>query len=125
MFGEAGNILYSNHIYRFPPGATLPTTVYTYDDIKNYLLEHWNYSVVFEYPCWIGEIGAWIPYGENETLYWNNTLHLLNEWGLGYAAWLWDQPPVGWTLQEPVGVAPYQPNEHGQILINANLKIRD
>lgn len=119
LFGDVENIVYSNHIYRYPPGATLPSDIYEYEDIKNYLINHWNYSIVFQYPCWIGEIGAWLPYGEEETRYWNNTLRLLNEWGLGYAAWCWDQLGVGWTLQIPGNSAPYLPNENGLILIDA------
>lgn len=112
------NILYSNHIYRFPPGATIPADIYTYDQIKDLLLNHWNYDIALNYPCWIGEIGAWSGYGDNETQYWNNTLRLLNEWQFGYAAWEWDQLGTGWDLQQGMSVAPYPPNEQGQMLID-------
>jgi len=34
------NIVYSNHIYRYPPGATIPLTQWTYDEIKNTFNTH-------------------------------------------------------------------------------------
>jgi hypothetical protein len=125
----AGNILYSNHIYRYPSGATLSTSEYTYAVIKNKLLNTWGYDAVINtatnlpiYPLWIGEVGAWASYsesGQHETSYWTNVLQLLNDWQLGYAAWNWDQPGSGWDLQTDSGTAPYLPNQRGQILISA------
>jgi len=117
-----GNILYSNHIYRYPPGATMYPGVESYDDIKNNLITNWSYDVAVNgsYPVWIGEIGASTLNPEtSETTWWRNVLQLLNDWEWGYAAWNWDQPSSGWDLQNPTGVAPYLPNERGQILIDA------
>jgi len=116
---QGANILYSNHIYRYPVGATIPSSEYTYSQIRDRLLNYWRYSVAINsYPCWIGEIGAWLNYGSQETQYWNNTLNLLNEWQTGYAAWEWDQLGTGWDLQTSASAAPYGPNTHGQMLID-------
>lgn len=119
---SAGNILYSNHIYRWPWGATIDPSIYTYDGVRDVLLNNWGYDVVInDYPAWIGEIGPYTAASEqeyHETTWWRNVLQLLNDWEMGYAAWEWDQPGAGWDLQEPIGVAPYQPNERGRILID-------
>jgi hypothetical protein len=116
---SAGNIVYSNHIYH-TAGATIPQNLYSYDDVKNYLLNQRSYSqVVGKYPLWIGEIGAWVASGDLETQWFNNTLHVLNDWGVGYASWEWDQPGTGWQLQDNAYRAPFPPNANGQVLIQA------
>lgn len=118
------NILYSNHIYRYPSGNTMPATT-SYDDyneISNCLLNTWRYDlVVGKKPIIIGEIGASVAVSNttSETQYWTNALNLLNNWNMSYAAWNWDQPGSGWDLQTDLGQGPYPPNQRGQILVNA------
>lgn len=114
------NLVYSNHIYH-TAGATIPTTIIDKQGIKDYLLTSRSYSeVVGLYPILIGEIGAWVANGPDETTWFQNTLAVLNEWGCSYAGWEWDQPGTGWQLQDDSGIgAPYPPNTNGTALINA------
>jgi len=117
----AGNILYSNHIYRQPPGSTMdPGQLYQYDDIKNQLLNYWNYTYMLDnnLPIFIGEIGAWYGIDPNELVFFNNTLTILNEWGASYTAMVWDRPDMVWALQQNT-LAPFPLNDAGQILIDA------
>jgi hypothetical protein len=119
VLSSYGNIIYSNHIYRYPPGATMDTSVTTTAQIESNLRNSWSYgSVIGIYPMWIGEIGAWTAYGSGETTWFNNTLRLLNSWGAGYCAWEWNQLGTGWDLQ--TGSAfPYSLNSDGQVLVSA------
>ncbi len=115
-----GNIVYSNHIYRYPPGATFTTSETTTAQVESKLRNSWSYgSVIGKYPMYIGEIGAWIDYGSGETTWFTNTLALLNSWGAGYSAWEWGQLGTGWQLQNDAGAAPYTLNTNGQVLVNS------
>lgn len=115
----AGNVLWSNHIYH-TAGATIPPALTGYDEIKAHLLGFRDYDqVVGVYPFWIGEIGAWVLAGGTEEAYYMHTLEILNDWGIGYAGWEWDQPGTGWQLQNDSGTgAPYPVNSFGQILVD-------
>jgi hypothetical protein len=116
---QGTNIVYSEHIYK-GSGATIPSGTDDYAGIKDYLISHWRYDLVLDpthsyatKPIWIGEIGA-----EGTSAYFTNILQLLNDWGMGYAPWCWDQNQ-GWQLQTFSGNAPYPLNSLGTILVNA------
>jgi hypothetical protein len=117
--GQYGNIIMSNHIYRYPPGATMAQGTTTTAQITSNLNNNWDYdTVIGTYPAFIGEIGAWTAYGSDETTWWTNILALLNQWEAGYAAWEWNQLGTGWDLQTG-SAAPYSLNTNGHVLVNA------
>jgi hypothetical protein len=125
---QGANILYSNHIYRHPPGSTIyGTTEYsTYNAINATLVDRWDYDVALnsDKALWIGEIGASASLSEastGETSYWRNALQLLNDWEIGYAAWNWDQLGSGWNLQTNINGPPYALNERGEIFVQSIL----
>jgi hypothetical protein len=131
-----GNIGYANHIYRFPPGATMgfeesPPGVpaYLYDDVKRCLTDGWwgieiNYdeAVTNKIPIIITELGPWNGPEWNQTqemLYYENILTILNEWNISYTGSHWDNPWVTFRLQNFEGtVAPFPLNKYGQILVS-------
>lgn len=97
------NVLFSTHIYRyhgsFSGGQFAPTDI---NFIRSQLISRkYLYALNnLSAPIWIGEIGAWGAYtpdqGYNdpsiqaaELEYFRNTLTVLKEWGVGYAAWEW------------------------------------
>ena len=118
---QGTNIVYSNHIYRYPPGSTLNGyygDFYTYDGIKNTLLNNWDYDVALasNKPLYIGEFGRWYASDSKETQAFENLMKLMNEWGMSYTAWEWDHPWMGWYLQSDASAAPFPANTYGQML---------
>lgn len=120
-----GNIVYSTHIYR--DGGihyTEPSRVncWSYDDILKGLqicLVDYVVSTLHK-PVIFGEIGPnmWQTGDElsNELNFYNNTLTILNQWDISYAAfWWW---PVG-SYSHLTSSAGYQPNSAGTILKSA------
>ena len=130
-----GNLGYANHIYRFPPGATMGHTeddgvpAYTYDSIKRVLTEGWwgikiNYDDALQnnIPIIITEFGPWNDPSWNqdqEQQYYQNTAQILNEWNISYTGNHWDHPWVAFRLQDFSGyTAPFPLNQYGQILVD-------
>jgi hypothetical protein len=125
-----GNIIWSEHIYRF--GGTFDydwRAPSDYDYIKTKLDQCRQVVEVLNVPLLIGEIGANVWWNspsyppedwQNEKAYFNNTLTVLNEWGVGYLAWEWFPEGRAWSLYDVNGL--YTPNEIGQILIDAIAK---
>jgi hypothetical protein len=119
-----GNIVYDQHIYRYPAGATFANNE-AYDEtfVRNKLLNTWSYtSVVGKYPFLSSEIGAWqgavgSTYHEGE--WFKSLLNVLNGWGAGYTYWAWGQLGIGWDIQIDDGASPYPLNQQGQDLVNA------
>lgn len=121
---QAPNMIYSEHIYSYPVGATLNGyfgNQISYEDIKAVLLSVWRYQAVLDakVPVIIGEFGAWQAYGDTEKTRFTNLLQLMNEWGFSYALWEWGQLGTGWEIQQSVGKAPYPLNEYGEIYLAA------
>jgi len=123
LYDPAGNILYSTHIYRDNLQKTTSPTytwAYSYDDLK--LAFHYakvDYVINnLSKPVWIGEVGPnqWNTNEiENEYSFYNNTLTIMNEWQIGYAAWWWWVTGNAWGHIEG-GQTDYKPNRAGQIL---------
>jgi len=116
------NILYSNHIYHSEnegAGATIPEGMSSYEDIKNKLLNDWDYDVVVNssIPIYIGEFGAVysdpVPFA-----FFQNLLSLMNDWDMSYTAWVWDQPTLSYNLQYD-GTIPLSLNPCGELLVEA------
>jgi len=120
-----GNIVYSNHIYRYPcsPEATFPCgSATTKTSIDTRLRTAWSYSsVIGRYPMFIGEIGAYTTQGSSEVTWFANCLSVLNDYGAGYAGWEWGQGGTNWELSTiNSSTAPFRPNSNsGQALVNA------
>ena len=121
-----GNIQYSNHVYRYPAGATFPqNSSTTKAGIESVLRNNWSYgSVVGKYPMVVGEVGAYGPYGVgaggSELTWFTNLLSLLNDWGSGYIYWEYGQLDPAWECQVDTSTAaPYALNRVGQALVNA------
>lgn len=117
-----GNMAFSNHIYRYPAGATFPTNSPTdAGSIDATLRSTWNYNaIITRYPMIIGEIGAWTASGSQESTWFRNALTTLNNYGAGYCGWEWGQDDTNWQLSQPK-TAPWTPNTNGQILREAIL----
>jgi len=116
------NILYSNHIYHAENegvGATIPTGMSSYEDIKNRLLSYWDYDEVINrsVPLYIGEFGAVhsdpVPFD-----FFKNLLSLMNDWGMSYTVWVWDQPTLSYNVQYD-GTIPLTLNPCGELLVDA------
>jgi hypothetical protein len=124
---SATNVVYSEHIYNYPAGATFPeptsTSYTTVSYINGTLLNSWDYSaVVGKYPIFCTETGEWNAYSEtsNELTWWANLLTVLNSYHAGYIGWEWGQMGVGWDLCTGSGAeAPLTPTASGQELISA------
>jgi hypothetical protein len=123
---STGNLLYSTHIYRDNLQKTFSPTLayaYAYDDLKlafNYTKVIYTVNNLTK-PLWIGEVGPnqWNTNDiENEYAFYNNTLTIMNEWYIGYAAWWWWVTGNAWGHIQS-GQANYAPNRAGQILQNA------
>jgi hypothetical protein len=68
----------------------------------------------------IGEIGAYGPYGSSEVTWFTNILSVLNGYGAGYTYWEWGQLDPAWECQQDGSTAaPYPLNTVGQALVNA------
>jgi hypothetical protein len=115
-----GGIVYSNHIYRYPYGATFAAdSGRTTAAVESTLRNTWSYgSVIGKYPMYIGETGAWEPYFQEygELEWFASLLSVLNSWGASYTPWNWGQG-TGWALSDYQ--APLTPTQSGQILVNA------
>ena len=114
------NILYSTHIYRnvfYNDGNSSDGYAYSYNDMK------WALTQVgvigFNKALWIGEIGCnlWASNMDNEYAWFNNTLTILNENGIGFDAWAWAPWTTGteWGLVTGQSNSNYAPNQAGQI----------
>ncbi|MEM2507224.1 MAG: cellulase family glycosylhydrolase [Nitrososphaeria archaeon] len=126
-----GNLIFSTHIYRVYSGLgqyITPSVIqkwnstfpYNYTHIK-VALEHMGIKWAVEslnVPLFIGEIGAAMDWGptehQHEMTAWNNTLTILNDWGIHYTAFWWRE--IG-TFRLHNGPPNFTPNEAGQILI--------
>lgn len=92
-----GNIAYSTHIYRtdFYNSQNGFSLVYNLSDVSWALNLTQVYSVAQQHPLIIGEIGASNWWSKNSTefayemAWFNNTLSLLNQNGVGYCAFWW------------------------------------
>ncbi|MEM7818743.1 MAG: cellulase family glycosylhydrolase [Candidatus Aenigmatarchaeota archaeon] len=124
------NLIYSTHIYRdggfCHRSSSVPSSErnrWQYDEIKLCL----NYTLVdyvvnkLNKPLFIGEIGANMWYSgvdlERELAYLNNTLSIMNDWGIGYTVWVWTVPAHmrHGILENGIWIPP--PNDAGMVLI--------
>lgn len=114
-----GNIVYSNHIYRYPAGATFASNSGTTTSVCDSTLRNtWSYgSVIGKYPMYIGEIGAYTTQS-GDTAWFTSCLAVLNGYGASYTGWEWGQDGTNWQLSTPT-TAPWSPNTNGQVLVNA------
>ncbi len=114
-----GNIVYSNHIYRYPAGATFSGSSGTTTSVCDSTLRNtWSYgTVIGRYPMYIGEIGAYTSQS-GDTAWFTSCLSVLNSYGAGYTGWEWGQDGTNWQLSTPT-TAPWSPNTNGQVLRNA------
>jgi hypothetical protein len=116
---SAGNLVYTTHAYRYhgavgtqEPKDTRPTA---YATIKQIYIEEEVYNWSLQKPIFIGEIGAYSTIG-GEEVWLENTLTILNEWNLGYAAWAWRDTGTAWDILEYIS-GPYQ-NENDYCMLN-------
>jgi hypothetical protein len=134
----AGNIIYSDHIYRngFRNSSASYAEPYleyavssgespTYFDMYTGLSIDKVFSVAQNHPVWIGEIGDRLFGMPDNTTYedawFNNTLTLLDQYGIGYAGWA--APPWRSGAGEYFGYviggdANYTLDSSGTILVN-------
>lgn len=118
---SANRLIYSTHIYRsgFYNSANYGQ-VYSYSDMIWALNVTRVLSTALQKPVWIGEIGCslWASDINNEYAWYNNTLTILDQYGIGYAGWAWAPWRTGatqWGLV--VGGQPnFTPGQAGQIL---------
>jgi hypothetical protein len=118
-----GNLIYSTHIYSSTwygfYDSTLGATVTDYESINHALSDCRVYDVAAVHPVFIGEIGCSNWDLATQLVYFNNTLTLLDQHGVGYAAFA--APPwtsaTQWGLVQ-IGVANYTLYNPGEILIN-------
>jgi len=122
------NIVFSNHIYRvhgtFEYNANSPVDIdYIRTQLGDNVSNHRAYKYItdtYNIPIWVSAIGAYNgKTNDEEYVYFRNTLAVLNEWELGYAAYQWFRTDLVWALQESTGVIPNPPNRVGQALIDA------
>ncbi|MEM2129215.1 MAG: cellulase family glycosylhydrolase [Candidatus Bathyarchaeia archaeon] len=119
----AGNLIYSTHIYSSTwhgfYNSTSGKMVTDYDAISQALKKCKVYDVAAVYPVFIGEIGCSNWDLDNQLVYYNNTLTLLDQHGIGYAAFA--APPwhsaTQWGLVQ-FGAANYALTASGQILVS-------
>lgn len=126
-----GNLAYSTHIYRFYGGTGIYSTAQS-QQIWN-SSNAWDYGEIkraFQYekldwvgnnlskPLIIGELGCNLYWTgselQHEIVAWNNTLTILNEWGLHYTAFWWRNIGEFRLLDTGPWVPP--PTTSGQIL---------
>ncbi|MEM4713398.1 MAG: cellulase family glycosylhydrolase [Candidatus Bathyarchaeia archaeon] len=128
-----GNILYSTHIYRIYGGCGLWQNLagekgtpygYLYDDVRTaFQIEKIDWvGNTLNKPLFIGEMGCALTWTgdelQREITAWNNTLKILNEWGIHYAAFWWRE--IG-TFPLHYGPPNFGPTISGQILKDALL----
>jgi hypothetical protein len=124
----AKNVIFGEHIYRasgtFYGRPGLPNDAYLYNDVKSYLESHGyrHYAQDENLSILVGEIGAWygnMPNADPHELdCFNNSLTILNEWNINYAAWQWQRADGVWAIQKDLAV-PLPPNNVGEVLIKA------
>jgi hypothetical protein len=112
------NLVYSVHLYRggMYNGQT-GQQYYSYNDTLFALNVTRVLSTALIKPVWVGESGfnLWASDQSNETVWYNSTLSILNQYGIGYAAWWWW--PTGTQFGLFItGSANYFPDVAGQIL---------
>jgi len=121
LFDPTGNLVYGTHLYRnkFYNWPTTDGMPHSLADVTFALTQTGVLS--FDKPLWISEIGCnlWAANQSNEYEWYNNTLTVLNQNNIGYAAWAWAPWRTGtqWGLVNG-GVPNYQPNPAGQIFQN-------
>jgi hypothetical protein len=113
------NIVFSNHIYRhhgtFHYDADSPVDI---DYIRDYLTSQdgaaYGYITdTYNIPVWVSAIGAYKGSSDDaEYIYFRNTLAVLNELELGYAAYQWFRETTWFIGRE-------EPNRLGQALIDS------
>ena len=128
----AGNIIYSDHVYRsaFRNSTNGYAEPYLMNDATGFnMLQGLNLtgvlSVAQNHPVWMGEIGDRL-YGmpdssTYEDAWFNNTLGILDEYGIGYAGWA--APPWRSGVGEQWGFvvggsANYALDSSGTIFVN-------
>lgn len=113
----AGNLIYSTHIYTTSYGGFYGATDSA--TINTALTSCRVYDVAAVHPVFIGEIGCSNWDLTNQLVYFNNTLSLLDQHGIGYAAFA--APPwtsaTQWGLVQN-GIADYTLDSAGAILVN-------
>jgi hypothetical protein len=111
-----GNLIYSTHIYNTASSGFYNRTSYV--DINTILTDCDVYNVAAIHPVIIGEIGCSNYDLVNQLVYYNNTLTLLDEHGIGYCGFA--GPPwnsgMQWGLVQ-FGIANYTLDEAGVVLI--------
>jgi hypothetical protein len=124
-----GNIVYSTHIYRdgFYNWNTIDGWAISTADMTWALNE--TGVIGLDKPLIIGEIGCrvgsiWPPIDvDSEKEWFNNTLEILNEYGIGYNAWAWAPWRDGYVWAGmyfglvPAYAQNYEPNQSGEILL--------
>ena len=116
-----GNLVYSTHIYRGDcQRETYPNWIlaWTYDEmVEAFQICKLDYVMnTLNKPVLMGEIGPdYHPDGHGLEWY-NNSLAVLNDLEMGYACFWWF-PQGSWA--HLTGGSNYQPNEAGQILMDA------
>lgn len=116
------DIVYSTHLYSndFFDSLNNYAPKYSYSDML------WAFNVTdllslaAQHPVWIGEIGCdlWALNMTEEYAWYNNTLTILNQYGIGYCGWAWAPWETGTEWGLVSGQANYAPNEAGQLFQN-------
>jgi hypothetical protein len=114
-----GNIIISFHIYRTEGDKVqLP---YSYNELRQiYNADFHIKDISLEVPTLAGEIGGNINY-ENEDLFLTNSLKILNEWGIGYAAFCYSDIVWSWQtlVKGTMWITGGDLAKHGQIIVDA------
>jgi hypothetical protein len=114
------NLIYSTHIYRNAyyndPNGDPQDEAFSYSDMLSALTIDGALNLTV--PLWVGEIGCsqWASNMTNEYAWFNNTLSILDQYGIGYCGWAWAPwgPGTDWSFIS--GQPNYAPNQAGQIL---------
>ena len=116
---SGGNIVYSGHIYRYH--GSMSNGEYKYDDVRRVMSEQLKYDYVtktLNLTVLVGETGAalGIPEQDEELECFNNTLSILNQWGIGYDGFWWRADGIFKLLISRLSLIP---SKSGVILINS------
>ena len=118
----AGNIVYSTHIYSHTGNfynANTGTYYSSIAEITQALTDTLVVQTAASHPVFIGEIGCDLNAADLPTEYtwYNNTLSLLNQYGISYAGFAWApwNSNLEWGLIM-AGQPNYFPNQAGQML---------
>ncbi len=114
------NLLYSMHIYRQSFyndfNGDQQNLAYTAEDMTEALTADGFFNM--DKALWIGEIGASLFASNitNEYTWYDNTLSILNQYGIGYCGWVWWGTAGSTTEYSLISEQPnYAPNQAGQI----------